>query len=151
MPTQELLLLSVPSDSGSSASEDEYLQEAYDTEPVPPRKGELREVMKKLSAALKKPASSMSSTSKKVQSSIATLSSPKMKNFLFDSEAFGKCKAEFYSHKSYIRTWCNSTKKWTLVIQAEGHEHASKIKKLVAHVKKTGATKPQLLEIRANL
>ena len=114
------------------------LGEALKSAPVPPRKQTMKEVMKKpsgvVTSALKKPSMQRS-----------------YENFKFVSKSFGECKAEFYSHKSYIRMKVESTGKYTLVIQTEGVEHQQRLYKLVDFAKKDGMTKEKLVEIRKDI
>lgn len=75
----------------------------------------------------------------------------KFQNYQFESEAFGLCKAEFYTAKSYIRKHDADTGKWTLIVQAEGNRHQEKINSLVPHAKEAGMTKEQLVMLRATV
>ena len=54
----------------------------------------------------------------------------KPKNFCFEATTWGKCKAEFYTQKSYIRHQ-SEDKKWKLVIQTSKTNHAQHLLKLV--------------------
>ena len=146
--TQDILDLEIPvTQSSTNKDEEDLLAEALNTAPVPARKENLRVV-----AAEKKPAAAISSKimKKPVSKSIAKGTTAST-NFVFQSVSFGKCKAEFYSYKSYIRKFSEETNKWTLVIQVEGDGHAAKLATLVSHAKKVGSSKDKLLAIRAKL
>ena len=72
-------------------------------------------------------------------------------NFEFQSEAFGRRRAEFYSSQSYIRRWLESERKWTLLVACSGEGHHQKCANLVPHAKKEDVTKEGLLEVRAGM
>lgn len=69
-------------------------------------------------------------------------------NFHFDAMVWGKCKAEFYTHKSYIRHYIDE--KWVLVIQCEKDNHHAILTRLVEKVK-TGMNKEELTAYRNTL
>jgi hypothetical protein len=69
-------------------------------------------------------------------------------NYKNDSLAFGTCKAEFYSEKSYIRYFDNKSKKWTLLVGTKGQNHHMKLEALVKHAKQANMTKEQIVSIR---
>ena len=142
--TQDILDLNIPGSQESQISLDskQLLLEALNSPPVPPRKADVKKVIMQ-----KKPAAQ--DLSKKPAASIAKTSS--IQNYIFQSSSFGKCKAEFYSYKSYIRRFDEVTQKWTLVIQVEGKDHEKKLQALVSHAQKAKATKEKLVAIRATL
>jgi len=70
-------------------------------------------------------------------------------NFKFEASVWGSCKAEFYTHKSYIRHQ-TSEGSWRLVIQTEKKDHHKILKSLVDHVKR-GLSKEELKAVRATL
>ena len=118
--TQELLSLQIESSQDVAATpmedaegdeEAALLEAALKNLPVPPRKQTLKEEM----GVLKKPAAA-----KKTIKKPAAAENKEFKNQVFESKSFGKCKAEFYTHKSYIRQFCETTGKLHLVIQCEG-------------------------------
>ena len=77
--------------------------------------------------------------------------SSKPSNFQFDSAIHGSCKAEFYSCKSYIRTWCTDTNKYKLLIgDSTVFKHWAIVRALVPHVK-AGMGKEALIETRDKL
>ena len=186
------------SDEDSSAGTASLLAEALKSPGVPPRKQQLKEIMKRPSskdakskgakskghpavcseeAGMKKPGSKKKKnagvTTKTGQSGSFghadigaapnqghakksagskkefTGTGKKFQNYQFESEAFGLCKAEFYTAKSYIRKHDADTGKWTLIVQAEGNRHQEKINSLVPHAKEAGMTTEQLVMLRA--
>ena len=186
--TQEILALSQCSSDATqealnydlnSSSENDLLQEALGSNPVPVRKEHIREVMKrpagkdaqgKLQKVPKKDvecvtaalASIKSGKQEKVKMP-ATGSSTSLpgdtvqggvcKNFTFSSSTteWEECKAEFYTSKSYIRYKCKATGKWLLVIGTQGLQRQQKLMQLAEHAKKKNMTKEKLVQIRAQL
>lgn len=73
-----------------------------------------------------------------------------LQNFGFTSSRWGTCKAEFYSQKSYIRSWNEQTGKWVLVIGSTVPQHRQICAQLWKHVQK-GLTREQLLEARERI
>ena len=71
--------------------------------------------------------------------------SDKPANFRFEADAWGPCKAEFYSQKSYIRRMLEG--KWVSVIGSQQKNHWFIVKKLATLVK-AGASKEKLLAER---
>ena len=69
----------------------------------------------------------------------------KPKNFQFESVLWGRCKAEFYTQKSYIRSSVSG--KWCLVIGSQRQRHWSTIRRLAALVE-AGKSKEELLAER---
>ena len=119
-------------------------------------------VMVRPAAAIKRPASAAaqefsSSKQQKAASSASKASCKKpaaaesedaFANELFVSKVWGDCKAEYYSHKSYIRHKVDGAFK--LVIGTQGQGHKADLAQLVKHVK-AGRSKEELLKIRAKI
>ena len=72
---------------------------------------------------------------------------PKKTNFPFKAKRWGTCKAEYYTEKSYIRSWCVETSKWKLVIGSQADRHQDIVSALVPHVR-AGKTHEVLLQVR---
>jgi hypothetical protein len=72
-------------------------------------------------------------------------------NFVFHSLTWGKCKAEFYSQKSYVRYFNASNSKWQLVVACEGQDHQIRLRALVDKVKLKSMTKEKLIKFRQEL
>eukprot|EP00435_Cladocopium_sp_Y103_P071840 s464_g38.t1 len=66
------------------------------------------------------------------------------KNTTFDAKKYGKCKVEYYTHKSYIRHF---QEKWAMIVGSTHTNHKYVCDKLVPHVKK-GISREELLRIR---
>ena len=70
-------------------------------------------------------------------------------NFLFQALVWGRCKAEFYTSKSYIR-FMGDDSKWKLLIGTNKKDHHGNLLSLVEEVKK-GTSKKDLVSIRDSL
>lgn len=73
----------------------------------------------------------------------------KQPNFLFQALEWGRCKAEFYTSKSYIR-FMGDDSKWKLLIGTTKKDHHGNLLALVEEVKK-GKSKKDLVTIRDSL
>ena len=69
-------------------------------------------------------------------------------NSVFEAVKHGKCKAEYYTSKSYIRRM--ESGRLTLLVGCTGPYHWEVVAQLVAHVAK-GKSKEELLAVRARL
>jgi len=156
--TPDILALQIPRSQESEEMEgtaEALLNEALSVKPVPARKQNLRDLVDKVNdkgKVLKRPAAGQvlkrpSAGGLKRHAGSCTRGD----NYIFDSLEHGKCRAEFYTYKSYIRRYVEATNSWTLVIQVEGPGHEAKLEQLVPHAKKLGSTKETLREIRASL
>jgi hypothetical protein len=68
-------------------------------------------------------------------------------NLNFDAEKHGPCRAEFYTAKSYIRSFLDPSKP-KLIIGDTSSGHWAVVQRMVSHVK-AGASKEALVKIRA--
>jgi len=144
--------------------DDSFLQEALKTEPLPPRKQQLIELMKRPAAldggqqTMKRPAavgvagieSPESNKRPAADKDVIPATAVGFSNFNFESDTWGRCKAEFYTEKSYIRYW-GPEGKLVLIVQCVGSGHASKLMKLIPHVKKADVTKEMIVALRNSL
>lgn len=70
-----------------------------------------------------------------------------LQNTTFDAHKYGKCKVEYYTHKSYIRHF---QEKWVMIVGSSHPKHKNVCNMLVPHVKK-GASREELLSIRERI
>jgi len=72
-------------------------------------------------------------------------------NSTFYSAAWGSCKVEYYSKKSYIRFKDTTTNKWVLLLGSECPLHKQVMKCLVPKVRDENLSKDQLRDFRNQL
>ena len=76
---------------------------------------------------------------------------PELSNYANDtfySAAWGSCKVEYYSQKSYIRFKDPATSKWKLLIGSECPQHKHVMKCLVPKVRDEALSKDELRDFR---
>eukprot|EP00435_Cladocopium_sp_Y103_P062728 s849_g24.t1 len=103
---------------------------------------------------LKRPASAMKRPAAKrprEEGEKVTAAEPKYENQVFHAKTYGKCKVEYYTHKSYIRQHEEEAKKWVMVVGSTHPKHHKKVCALLVPHVKGGLQRDALLRARAEI
>ena len=116
-------------------------QQALKGKPACSQAAAKKAVSKKPAAALKRPAAQARAAS----------SDDKFSHHNFHAKVYGDCRVEFFSKKSYIRSWDYSQNKYVMIMgSCAGGIHKDVCYALLPHVKK-GVSRDKLWEIRQDL
>ena len=103
---------------------------------------------------LKRPASAMKRPAAKrprEKGEKVTAEVPKYENQVFHAKTYGKCKVEYYTHKSYIRQYEEEAKKWVMVVGSTHRDHHKRVCALLVPHVKGGSQRDALLRARAEI
>ena len=109
---------------------------------ISPNKG-----LKSPAAAFKRPAAKRPREEERV----VTMEEPKHKNEVFRAKTYGKCKVEYYTHKSYIRRFEEEGKKWVMVLGSTHPKHHKQVCALLVPYVKGGCKREALLRAREEI
>ena len=103
--------------------------------------------LKRPAAALKRPAAKRPREEERK----VNVEGPQFQNNVFQAKRYGKCKVEYYTHKSYIRRFEEEGKKWVMILGSTHPKHHKQVCALLVPHVKGGSQRDALLRARAEI